>query len=537
VSEIPLPGVSFSGAGSRQPAEEERIDKPRFVFVNPPYERIAPGYEFVKHVTNNVPALGLLHLAAEVRLHGYEPSIVESDIFNLDVDAAADEVIRRKPKYVGITLFTVGVWNAAGIARKVKKALPETTIFVGGPHISSMGIETIRRFPEFDYAVVGEGEKVLMDLLAALDEKKDLSLIRGIIYRDAEGVAKQTLGNAANKSLDDLPMPAWDLLTDFPRRYTPAIFDYPRGPVATIAASRGCPFHCKFCDTSTFGAAVRAYSPVKVFEMMKHLQATYGVRHIMFVDDLFLASRQRTMELCELILKDGLKMTWTCAARVDTVKPDLLELMRKAGCWEISFGLETGSDELLKKMDKVASVDKSEQAIKWTAAAGIRTKGLFMLGYPGENAETIELTKAFVRRIPLTIMNLSKFTPYPGSPVYREIYGTNIRDDHWKKMNGMNFVWAPPDLTVEQLDREYQSILKSFYCRPAIGHYYAKLTLRYPGHFWRAMKFIFGYFKAKIRAKLAGRGSLLVPTDEPNLDTVPAPPAAPVEETAGVRGG
>jgi radical SAM superfamily enzyme YgiQ (UPF0313 family) len=490
----------------------------KIVFINPPYERIAPGYEFVKHITNRSPSLGLLHLAAEVRLHGYTPSIIESDIFNLSIDAVAKRVIAERPTYVGITLFTVGVWGAAAIARQIKAALPETIIVVGGPHISSMGPETMKRFKEFDYAVVGEGEKVLMDLLTALEANSDLWGVPGIIFRKGP-FTHTTSGNPVNKSLDDLPFPAWDLLPDFPQAYKPAIYDFPRGPVATIAASRGCPFHCKFCDTSTFGAKVRHYSPQKVFEMMQHLHNTYGVRHIFFVDDLFLASRVRVTELCQLILQSGLKMTWTCTARVDTVKPDVLAIMKQAGCWEISFGLETGSNELLQKMDKAARVEASEQAVKWTAAAGIRVKGLFMLGYPGETLDTIQATKDFVRRIPMTIMNLTKFTPYPGSPIYHDLYGTNIRDDHWEKMNGMNFVWAPEGMTVEELDKHYQQILTSFYKRPSIGHYYLKLTLQYPNHFTRLLRFLLGFAAAKLKSFLSGRGGLLVRTREPNLDT------------------
>jgi len=328
----------------------------KIVFINPPYERVAAGYDFLKYITNNSPSLGLLHLAAEVRLHGYEPSIIESDIFNLDVDAVAERVLQERPAYVGITLFTVGVWGAASIARKIKAGAPETVIIVGGPHISSMGKETMQRFKEFDYAVVGEGEKVLMELLTALETGSDLFAVPEILFRKGPFL-QATAGKAVNRLLDELPMPAWDLLPDFPQRYRPAIYDYPRGPVATIAASRGCPFHCKFCDTSTFGAKVRHYSPQKVFEMMKHLHDTYGVRHIMFVDDLFLASKVRVTELCQMLLDSGLKMTWTCTARVDTVKPEVLAIMKQAGCWEISFGLETGSNELLQKMDKAARVE------------------------------------------------------------------------------------------------------------------------------------------------------------------------------------
>jgi radical SAM superfamily enzyme YgiQ (UPF0313 family) len=214
-------------------------------------------------------------------------------------------------------------------------------------------------------------------------------------------------------------------------------------------------------------------------------------------------------EFCERLLATGLRITWTCTARVDTVKPQILALMRKAGCWEISFGLETGSNELLVKMDKAARVERSEEAVAWTHAAGIRTKGLFMLGYPGETPDTIQATRDFVRRIPMDIMNLSKFTPYPGSPVYLDLYGTKIRPDHWKQMNGMTFTFAPDGISLEALDRAYQRLLLGFYFRPRVVHHYVLLTLRHPGHFVRLARFGVGYARAKLRSLAAGRRGLL----------------------------
>jgi radical SAM superfamily enzyme YgiQ (UPF0313 family) len=479
------------------------------VLVNPPYERIAPGYEFVRHVTNRSPSLGLLHLAAMAREHGYGVSIVESDVEGLDERAVVERIVAKAPRFVGITLFTVGVWSAAAIARGVRKALPGVTLIVGGPHVSSMGRETLERFPDFDLAVNGEGEWALVELLHALETGGDLSAIAGLLWRDGE-VVRENPTRPIPKDLDDLPMPAWDLLPGFPDAYLPAIYDYPHGPVATIAASRGCPFHCKFCDTSTFGARVRAYSPARVVEMIQHLSERWGVRHVMFVDDLFLASRVRVTEFCERLIASGLRITWTCAARVDTVKPGILALMKRAGCWEISFGLETGSNELLAAMDKVARVERSEEALRWTHAAGIRTKGLFMLGYPGESDETIRATRDFVRRIPMDMMNLTKFTPYPGSPIYVDLYGTKIRAEDWRRMNGMNFVWSPEGFSVEALDRAYQRLLRAFYLRPRVIHHYVKLTLRHPTHLGRVLRFVAGYARAKARSLAAGRRGLLV---------------------------
>lgn len=509
------------------------LNQKHIVFVNPPYERVSKAYSFVKHLSNRSPSLGLLHLAAEVRLHGYVPSIVESDAMDLDGDGVVQHLLRTRPKYVGITLFTVGVYEGAKIARKIKEALPGVIVIVGGPHLSSMGTETIQRFPEFDIAVQGEGEKTLVKLLDALANGAELAKIPGLIFKDDTGRLRVTPPPVTPNELDDLPFPAWDLLPGFPGSYPLAAYDYPRGPVGTIAASRGCPFHCKFCDTSTFGARVRYYTPKKVFEMMKHLHETYGIRHIAFVDDLFLASRSRTTELCNLLLEHKLKMTWSCDARVDTVKPDLLDLMKKAGCWQISFGLETGSDEMLKRMDKSARVERSEQAVNWSAAAGIRVKGLFMLGYPGETIETIETTKAFVSRIPMTIMNLTKFTPYPGSPVYRELYGTSIRDDHWEKMNGMNFVWAPDGITVDALDKHYRDVISTFYGQKRVRNHYVSMSLKHPRHLQRIIRFGIGLGMAKTKSVLSGRKGLLTSGEERNLNTIPSQATAtPVDESA-----
>jgi len=490
--------------------------KHKISFVNPPYERIAAGYDFVRHITNRSPSLGLLYLAAAVRQQGYQARIIESDIENLSVEQVVTRLQKQNPDFIGISLFTVGVWQSALIAKQIKQHLPNCKVIVGGPHISSMGLETLQRFEEFDMAVVHEGEQVLPILLDALVNQQNLDEVLGIIYRHDKQLIRTTAAPTIH-DLNLLPLPAWDLLPNFPEAYLPAIYDYPQAPVATLVASRGCPFLCKFCDTSTFGSQVRAYSPETVFKMMLHLQDEFGIRHIQFVDDLFLASRIRTLALCDLIIEKQLKMTWSCTARVDTVKPDVLKRMKQAGCWEISFGLETGSNELLQKMEKAARVEISEQAVKWTAEAGIRCKGLFMLGYPGETQETIEQTKAFVKRLPMTTMNLSKFTPYPGSPIYRDIYGTNIRDDHWEKMNGMNFVWVAEGLSVETLDQEYQAILMSFYKQRRIAHKYVVMTLKHPAHLWRLLRFIIGYCGAKFKSYWRGKRGILA-TDSRKLD-------------------
>ncbi|MDX2469857.1 MAG: radical SAM protein [SAR324 cluster bacterium] len=473
--------------------------------VSPPFEALGAGKDYVKHIINRSPSIGLLTLAATLRRDSFTPQIVECDILDLDEAAAAKKIIDAKPDFVGFTLFTVGVFPALNIAKEIKKALPEVPIIVGGPHLSSMAKETLEQFDTFDYAIVGEGEVGLSALLEALQtkepEEEKLAQVPALMYRKQGKVVMSKVANTPME-LDTLPMPAWDLLYGFPQIYKPSVFDYPKGPVATFAASRGCPFTCRFCDNSTFGRRSRYHSPDYVLNVMEHLSETYGIAHIQFVDDLFMASKSRVKEICEKLIAKKSKITWSCGSRVDTINPEILELMKAAGCWEISFGLESGSDELLRKMSKSIRIEKSIRAITWAKEAGIRTKGLFMLGYPGENAKTIAETKAFVQKIPLTILNLSKFSPYPGSPIYEDLYQAKLRDEDWGKLNSMNFIWESDEITHEELDREYREILGTFYRRHRVGLYYVKLMIKNPKHVARLAMFIGGWAKATLLGKL-----------------------------------
>ena len=473
----------------------------KIIFVNPPYTQATEGTDFLRHITNRSPSIGLLLLAAKAREIGYEAEIIESDLENYSAQEVAEMLLEKKPKFVGITLFTVGVFNAGIIAQILKERAPEIVILVGGPHMSSMGYETMNKFHNFDVAVINEGELILEKLLYNIENEESLESVDGIIYREKDGSIRRTQRPQDIESLDSLPMPAWDLLPKFPEAYLPAIYDYPRAPVATYSASRGCPFLCEFCDTSTFGAKIRYNSPQRVYDIMKHLSEEYGIKHLQFIDDLFVAHNQRVQDFSKLLIANPIDMTWSCTARVNTVKPDTLALMKQAGCWEISFGLESGSDWLLDEMKKSQRVETAVEAVKWTHEAGIRVKGLLMLGYPGETQETINETKDFVKNIPLTTMNLSKFTPYPGSPIYRKLYGASIIEDDWERLNGMNFVYQAEGFTEEQLDTQYQEILTGFYKRPKILLYYTKMSLYNLTHLKRLLRFGLAVLNAKFFKK------------------------------------
>ena len=195
------------------------------VFVNPPYEQVSEGTDFLKHITNRSPSIGLLLLAAKAREIGYDTRIIESDLEGYSPQTVANMILEINPKFVGITLFTVGVFNAGIIAKIIKEKNPDIVILVGGPHMSSMGYETMNKFEEFDAAVIHEGELILENLLRNIENGDSLESVQGLIYRDEDGAIRRTAPPPSIEDLDSLPMPAWDLLPNFPDAYLPAIYD------------------------------------------------------------------------------------------------------------------------------------------------------------------------------------------------------------------------------------------------------------------------------------------------------------------------
>jgi len=200
--------------------------------------------------------------------------------------------------------------------------------------------------------------------------------------------------------------------------------------------------------------------------MIRRLKDAHGIDHFIFYDDNFTADKSHLAGLCEAILRLPFRITFGCDARADLVDERMLALMKRAGAWMISYGIETANPELLKLLDKSLSLDRAARAVRLTREAGIITKGLFMIGVPGETTQTIRRTKAFIDGLPFDLINLSKFTPYPGSEIYRTIsrYGDFTED--WKNMSAMNFVFWPNTVDREVLESQCDAILAEFYKKP-----------------------------------------------------------------------
>lgn len=427
-----------------------------------------------------LPSLGILYLAAITRQNGFPTVVTDASALNLTEAELLQRIVVEKPDVLGLSATTFSIFHAAEIATLAKKKLPDLAVIIGGPHVSAVPNETMNRFPVFDVAVIGEGEATIVDLMKALDVNTPLVNIPGIVLRDDKELIttrrRQFLAN-----LDQLPYPAWDLLEGFPRHYPPAPFKARRLPAVSLVTSRGCPNHCIFCDRSVFGTSCHAFSAEYVLKMIRHLVENLGIREFSLEDDTFVTFKNRLVAICQGIIDLGIDVSWTCLGRVNNLDRETLELMKRAGCWQISFGIESGCQEILTAIKKNITLEQIKNTAALCRDANILSKGFFILGHMGETEQTLERTIRFALELPLDDISVTMLTPFPGTEIYEQAdkFGTFNRD--WSRMNLLNAVFIPKDLTPERLGYAQKELLRRFYLRPRIILGYLRRLALNPG--------------------------------------------------------
>lgn len=458
-------------------------DSPTLVLCEPPFLFWDRRRDRLRQDEETIPGLGVLTLAAVARQRGYRVHLVDAKSHGSSIDAVSRRIVALQPDYLGISATTISVNHGARIAAQVKNLLPSVVSILGGAHVSAIPERTLKALPSIDYGIVGEGEVSLFDLLDRLQQRASVDAVPGLAYRDAHGVRVNPRAPYLD-DLDVLPMPAWDLLPDFPHKYTPSLFSYPRTPVATVITSRGCPFSCSFCDRSTSGRKGRMHSVDYTVRLCRHL-VDLGVRHILFVDDLFTVRKQRVADLCRAFLDNGFTFSWSCSSHPNLLDFETLCLMKRAGCWQIAYGIESGSQRVLDVVKREVRLPRLHETLRMTRAAGIRTKGYVMIGHPTEGPDSLAETEQFLRQVELDMCQITKFTPYPGTPAYPTIQQYGSFEEDWDQMNAMNFTFVPHDLTKEALEAAFHRLYRTFYSRPDVLRGLARLLLRQPRYMER----------------------------------------------------
>ncbi len=466
-----------------------------FFLINPPLS-MDKRYGKLKNAGSTMPALGLCSLAGIIRKHNLTPVIIEAGSLGLSTEDIIEQVQTAKPKYAGITASTLSIFSAGRLAKEIKQVSPDTMIIIGGPHLTAIPDQTMELFKDFDLGVIGEGEETIAELITG--NVAELKNIKGIIFRENDQLHK-TEPRPFIKNLDMLPFPAWDILPGFPHAYHPPAFRFRRMPAASLVTSRGCPNKCIFCDRSVFGSHCRVFSAEYIIEILQNLYHKHGIREILFEDDTFVMFKPRLTAICESIIKKKLNLSWSCLGRADMVSPDILKLMKKAGCWQIAFGIETGDQRIMDFIEKKMRLDKMEKALILTKEARIMSKGFFIIGLPTETKESIQHTIDFIATSPLDDISVNMFTPFPGSKIYQTAKEFGEFEDSWEKMNLLEITFVPHGLTKQELKQYSQLILKRFYLRPKTIIAYLKRIITNPQGIWNILKGLIGFLKVVMR--------------------------------------
>jgi len=404
------------------------------------------------------PPLGLLYIAAVLEKNGHKVQVLDSQAFNLTTAETKERIRKAKPDIVGITAMTPTVKGAFEAARLSKEVYPKVPVVLGGVQLSLYPEATVSN-KYVDYGIAGEGEYVMIDLLKALNDKRDVSKITGLIYKE-KGRVKSN-GFRIIEKLDSLPFPARHLVRT--KDYSCVIA---KDPMTTMMTSRGCPYRCGFCFKSPTDAKLRFRSPKSVVDEMEECIKKYHVKEIMFYDDTFTADRKHAMGICDEILRRKIRVSWEAPTRVNCVDEELLKKMEKAGCIRLRLGVESGNDEILKVMRKGTNKKMIRKAFSMLRKTRIETFAYFIIGYAHETEKTIRDTIDFAKELDSDWVMFTVATPLPQTPLFDEAVKLGAIDkDYW-----LDFMTNPHPkrikFFVKGADQWSKRAYKEFYFRP-----------------------------------------------------------------------
>jgi len=428
-------------------------------------------------IVNMVPPLGLGYLASALIRNGFQVDIKDCRRENAAIEDAVRLVSERQPKIVGISVCTNETGWAKECIRQLKRSAA-VSIVIGGPHPTGLGKDIFDDMPDIDFAVYSEGEEAFPKLSdAILRNAISDETLRGIPNLIWKGASVTVNPLKLQDNLDELTFPAFHLMEPawYPRR--------PHGgfsrafPTAPIITTRGCPYPCRFCGARLMhGNRIRHRSVGNVIEEITLLTERYNVREIHIEDDNFTFKKEFVMSLCDRIVRMDKKILFSLpnGIRLDRIDHEMLSAMKYAGFYSMAVGIESGSQRTLDRMKKNLSVEFIREKVSLIKRTGFIVKGFFMLGYPGETPQDLELTARFAKSLELDRASFSVFIPLPGTPDYEDLIAQGAFDRRaisWENFytgNLNNIPYSPSGMSKSEVQRFVTKALLAFYMRPRV---------------------------------------------------------------------
>lgn len=440
-------------------------DSPHILFIQPHQDiNIHPVPRKKTAVLGRYPSLGLASLAAYVRANGFpNVSVLDSASPAMSYEQFEEEIRRIRPAVAAITSTTIDWPEVVALSRIIKRVDERIVVVVGGWQLYIYPRECLG-FDTVDIGVVGDGEETMLEICEAVAAGRSTAGIPGTWQRIG-GHAAAAPAREPIQDLDALPWPARDL---FPmHRYRAVTIER---PFATMTTVRGCPYACRYCGQTGVRETYRARSADSVWEEIRFLVRDAGMREIIFFDETFTVNRKRILALCEHILREGLKFAWTVRTRVDLVDKELLTLMRRAGCKRLQMGIESGSNTVLKRMNRHLDLEQVAAGFALAREVGFTTRGYFMLGYLDETEEETEETIRTALGMHLDWASFSRTIGLPNTDLYAEMQKRGlVEGDFWRDYTLLKFRDKVPYVKDEDFLRRVQrTAYRRFYLRPDV---------------------------------------------------------------------
>jgi len=426
----------------------------RILLINPSY----PFEEFPRLLVT------LPYLASALRREGHEVQILDLLLARTTPEKIERRMQSFRPQLVGITSVTLNHHIASGIAEVVRKCDHEVPIAMGGPHVSFEIEGSFRDLPALDYIGIGEGEHTMIELARSLEGRMDVRDVRGLALRDrSTGSIHRTAARPLEDDLDELAPPARDLVPL--ARYL--AFD----SHASVVTSRGCPYECIFCSAPAWtGRKVRYRDPIQCVDEIEEL-SHLGFREITIEDDLFTLYRKHFLAVCGELERRNTGIRWNAFSRVDTITPEIVEVMARSGCQAICFGVESGDQEVLDLVKKKSNLAMVRDAMRMTQEVGISALASFIIGLPGETEETLKRTVEFADSLKQEFGSLYGFhilAPFPGTEVRDRAadYGLEILNSDWTQYDANHVVSRTTGADVgvlKSVSDAYEETIESYY--------------------------------------------------------------------------
>ncbi|MGD0977365.1 MAG: radical SAM protein [Minisyncoccia bacterium] len=379
---------------------------------------------------STIPPLNLAQLAAIAEEQGHEVKIIDGEANDIPNEKMVECILGYSPDIIGLTAATPCFHIVVDLAERIKK-VSDIPIAIGGHHITILSEKAFNA--AFDFGFIGEAEASWSLFIERFEKNQTTTDIPGILYRDDDGTTRFTGVGRPVQDLSRLPLPARHLLNT--KKYQIGTL---RGKkvFTTMMTMRGCPYRCIFCNTAVFGNIVRKRSPRDVVNEIREIKEKHGIGHVMFLDDTFTLDKKHTLDICNLLIAEKLKITFECGTRANLIDEELVAKMVEAGLIRISFGLESVNQDIRRIIRKEVPLECYDIANKITSKYGVETLNSCMIGLPGETLETVRETLAFLRRSrEIKQANISIAMPYPGT----ELFNMAKRGDHGLKLMTEDF--------------------------------------------------------------------------------------------------